>query len=340
MLFRSGATLRIDRAGVRVSATGGGPDGLGGDIDLAATGMLTVIGQLDASGPGSEGSGGDVSLDGNPVVLGGPVNVSGGGDSGGELDVSSGGDLTLTAAAAVTAAATAGGSGGTITLIGGGTVRVQSALTTDGGNAGGALGGDIVLGGCLVELTSGARLSSLRAEGSNTLLGRDRSIIAGTLRADPTSGLNEVRFAGPGYEPDIAAGASITPALVPVVDGAIVPCNPIATPTPTATGSQPPTATATPTIDGPPPTATATTSAPGDTPTATPTPTVVPGDCVGDCRNVGEVGIADLILCVNIALGERSVAVCPACDPSGDGMVGVNELILAVNNALNGCPEE
>jgi hypothetical protein len=50
------------------------------------------------------------------------------------------------------------------------------------------------------------------------------------------------------------------------------------------------------------------------------------------------VVIADLIRCVNIALGSLPITTCPACDPSGNGRVEINELIAAVSNALNGCP--
>jgi hypothetical protein len=59
--------------------------------------------------------------------------------------------------------------------------------------------------------------------------------------------------------------------------------------------------------------------------------------CVGDCNDNGEVAINELIVAVNIALGERDVADCSSADASGDGTVGINELIRCVGNALNGC---
>lgn len=56
--------------------------------------------------------------------------------------------------------------------------------------------------------------------------------------------------------------------------------------------------------------------------------------CVGDCSGEGRVTIADLILAVNIALGQASLEQCPAL---GQAPIGVDRLILAVNNALCGC---
>jgi hypothetical protein len=59
--------------------------------------------------------------------------------------------------------------------------------------------------------------------------------------------------------------------------------------------------------------------------------------CVGDCNGDGMVAINELILGVNIALGSRPIADCPAFDCQGTGMVPINCLIQGVNNALEGC---
>lgn len=58
--------------------------------------------------------------------------------------------------------------------------------------------------------------------------------------------------------------------------------------------------------------------------------------CAGDCNGSGDIGIAELITCVNIALGTPGT--CTACDVDGMGGVAINELISAVNAALFGCP--
>jgi hypothetical protein len=59
--------------------------------------------------------------------------------------------------------------------------------------------------------------------------------------------------------------------------------------------------------------------------------------CGGDCDDDGMVGINELIIGVNIALGTQPVTACAAFDANHDDMVGINELIAAVNNALNQC---
>src|SRR5579862_4036772 len=43
--------------------------------------------------------------------------------------------------------------------------------------------------------------------------------------------------------------------------------------------------------------------------------------CVGDCGGKGSVGISDLILGVNIALGTASLTQCPEFDGNKDGKV-------------------
>jgi hypothetical protein len=73
--------------------------------------------------------------------------------------------------------------------------------------------------------------------------------------------------------------------------------------------------------------------------TATETATAQPTNavCVGDCDASGEVGINELIVGVNIALGGAPVSACAALDSDASGTVEISELIAAVNNALSGC---
>ncbi|HYD50886.1 MAG TPA: hypothetical protein VEB21_21195 [Terriglobales bacterium] len=60
--------------------------------------------------------------------------------------------------------------------------------------------------------------------------------------------------------------------------------------------------------------------------------------CVGDCNGDGEVTVDEIINGVTFALGEGSIATCPALDSDGSGSVTVDEIVTAVNNALDGCP--
>jgi hypothetical protein len=73
------------------------------------------------------------------------------------------------------------------------------------------------------------------------------------------------------------------------------------------------------------------------TPTPSPTPTPV-SSCIGDCNGDGSVDITELILGVNIALGNAPGTACPSLDESNCPLfLGCFPLMIAVNNALNGC---
>lgn len=113
------------------------------------------------------------------------------------------------------------------------------------------------------------------------------------------------------------------------------------TPTATRTGTRP---TATATRSGSPavgtPTATRSGSPSLGTPTPTPTPTATPlaDACIGDCDRNGQVTISELVLAVNIALGNTPTAECAAADGNADGTVKISEIIAAVVSALGSCP--
>jgi len=102
----------------------------------------------------------------------------------------------------------------------------------------------------------------------------------------------------------------------------------------TATGAATPSALATATRSATPTASSETTVTP--LPTATHTPEIVP--CAGDCNGDGMVAIGELIIGVNIALGNQPLANCLALDSNSNGMVQINELIAAVTAALTGCP--
>ena len=66
--------------------------------------------------------------------------------------------------------------------------------------------------------------------------------------------------------------------------------------------------------------------------------TPMPNGCVGDCNGNGTVAINELVVGVNIALGNAQVSGCTSFDKNANGGVEINELVQGVNNALNGCP--
>ncbi len=111
-------------------------------------------------------------------------------------------------------------------------------------------------------------------------------------------------------------------------------------PTATPTASETPTATpsSTPPLT-PSDTATPTctlTMGPSDTPTAVSTRTTIL--CVGDCSGDGVVSVNEIIVGVNIALGNLLLERCPGFDCNGRGQLAIDCLVAAVNASLNGCP--
>ena len=81
------------------------------------------------------------------------------------------------------------------------------------------------------------------------------------------------------------------------------------------------------------------TPTPHPTQTATPTetPTAPPLQCVGDCDGGGAVTVDEIIVVVNIALGDAPASSCPhGVNPVEP--VTVVEIQLAIINALDGCP--
>ncbi|HUI24589.1 MAG TPA: hypothetical protein VL403_00790 [Candidatus Kryptonia bacterium] len=60
--------------------------------------------------------------------------------------------------------------------------------------------------------------------------------------------------------------------------------------------------------------------------------------CTGDCDGNNAVSVDELVLGVNIALGNAALDRCRAFDRDQSHIVSVDELVAGVNDALNGCP--
>ena len=60
-------------------------------------------------------------------------------------------------------------------------------------------------------------------------------------------------------------------------------------------------------------------------------------ECTGDCDGSRAVAIDELLMLVNIALGNAAAPACSAGDANRDGVVRVDELPTAVNHGIDGC---
>jgi hypothetical protein len=47
--------------------------------------------------------------------------------------------------------------------------------------------------------------------------------------------------------------------------------------------------------------------------------------------------VDEILIMVNILLGNADIGACTAGDANGDGQITVDEILTAVNNALDGC---
>lgn len=70
---------------------------------------------------------------------------------------------------------------------------------------------------------------------------------------------------------------------------------------------------------------------------ATIPPSNASATCVGDCDADGAVSVDEIVIAVNIALGERAFD-CDAFDANADTNITVDEILLGLNFALSGCP--
>src|SRR5262249_3405728 len=63
-----------------------------------------------------------------------------------------------------------------------------------------------------------------------------------------------------------------------------------------------------------------------------------PPPCTGDCHDDRMVTVDDLMIMVNVALGDAPVYWCAKGDADGSGSITVDEVVAGVGRALDGCP--
>jgi hypothetical protein len=306
-------------AAASMTANGGSPDGTGGSADFTSGGAMLLAGRVELRGLGGEADAGELLVDVEGTAdLNGLIDLRAGGGTGGSMDLDAEGDtLSVGQGARIDASTSGSGSGGSITLTAEARLVVRGELTTDGGSSAGASAGIIDLDGCQVEIAEDGILRSDRAEGLNVITGRDETVIAGTLHADPSTGRNELRYPGPGQQPVILGSADIAPSAVLNEDPGVQPCQE-RTPSPTRT-----------------PTPTRTPGGSTSTPTGTRTPGL--GACLGDCDGDEIVSIDELVRAVMAALAQPPLSACGGLDRNDNDAIEIDELVAAVAAALGGC---
>jgi cysteine-rich repeat protein len=60
--------------------------------------------------------------------------------------------------------------------------------------------------------------------------------------------------------------------------------------------------------------------------------------CAGDCNETSQIEVVDVVIGMNIALGNASLESCPSWDLNGDARVSIDELLFGVSELQNGCP--
>jgi cysteine-rich repeat protein len=138
------ATRNVDLAG-DLRADGTQAEAVGGTVDVAAVGTITMTGEINVSGGiGVDGSGGAAKLEAGGALVAGVIDASSGSGDG-SVDLISGATLTATGQLSVVGNA-AGGGGGDVTLDAVGNVVVSARIAAQGGVgsvADDGLGGDV-----------------------------------------------------------------------------------------------------------------------------------------------------------------------------------------------------
>ncbi|MFI5397141.1 MAG: hypothetical protein ACHQ9S_16510 [Candidatus Binatia bacterium] len=182
---------------------------------------------------------------------------------------------------------------------------------------------------------------------TNTPTSTATATVTNTPTTTPTSTPSDTPTNTPTDSPTVTTTPTVTPTSSPTDTPTTTPTHTptvtstqTSTQTPTATASATPTLTATATgMPTPTSTATARSTPTGvATPTATPTATATLVACVGDCNGRRTVTVDEILIMVDIALGNAPLHLCNSGDANGDGRITVDEILSAVNNALNGCP--
>ena len=165
----TGSVVRAERAANRIAGIAGGPDGIGGEIELTSeVGALSVRAGSTPPRPAWRAPAAPSASDAaGALQLLGPIDVSGGSDGGGgDIDVAGAAAVTIAPAATLNAAANSAAR------------AARSTWRRHARGAGrphrrrrqrpGSIGGSVLLTACDLQIAATAHVSSLRSNGDNT----------------------------------------------------------------------------------------------------------------------------------------------------------------------------
>jgi cysteine-rich repeat protein len=215
-----------------VQTQGPGPDGSGGDVTLLADQAIDIQALVTTTGTGTESSAGDITIQaGTTIVIGARLDASASGSdaAGGDVDIDAAGDVTVAAPVAIETQGGASGSGD-ISVTSRTLLTIAGTLVTEASNGG--LGGNIDVAGCTVAIDGTLDAGGLGGPeaGLNRLTATALTIgPAATLHANLAATPSDGFASSNGLSlrtgiPVIAPTADIAPALEVHVDPTITPC--------------------------------------------------------------------------------------------------------------------
>ena len=232
----AGGSIELDGGdAVRVATTGalraGGAlgGGRGGTVTVSVTdGPALIDGTMIAAGGSPTGLGGLISVDASQRVVLTAVADARGFGNGGEIGLASTGTIDVRANLLVNSTT---GTGGTIEIESEGEAMIAATLNADGVSL---PGGRIDAEACTVTLCgldspacpSGGTgiMSALGPEGRNRTIGRDATVILGTMRATGNDGgRNQLLYNGDDESEPFILG-TITPNAELIVSAEVQPC--------------------------------------------------------------------------------------------------------------------
>ncbi|MBI5506252.1 MAG: hypothetical protein HY899_15760 [Deltaproteobacteria bacterium] len=200
----AGRNLTVQRY-VDLTSRGAIPEGYGGDIDIAAGGVLSLAGEARSNADGNDGDGGSLTLTaGGSMVTTDTATLEVDGGNGGYVVATSQGPVAL-GGTFLLGARINGGIAGSLSVTSGADADVTATVT--------ALkqSGTVDFEACRLVFVATAKINNNTLSGANTLVSRESmKLLAGSSVTTKTSGRNTLVYRSP-TKPPLRQG-TISPA--------------------------------------------------------------------------------------------------------------------------------